>query len=456
MNRFFRLLSNIFFLCIVTGAAAMQACEPSSCAMNDDDYVAMEADDEGSSDAMAEETPAAEQVEKAAEKFVTIFNKGQLLYKDLKFLIAGYSFYLPKNGSNAHQLLTEVKELYRQLTEEYDKFDELYQHAPSRNDDKEKIDTFVRAIKECAVHANYFVQKLTRHFEDIQLANREQLIRLFHEAELSHDRRHALIANSGLVFDLLLITIGARGYPHQEIPAFLRNINPAIRVGIIGMSLEWKRQPWLLSQDCQVQTVDLSYIPVPKKQAIASTGRKPFTLLQEANEPVRIFSQATKPSITLIDVPLHVAVAEGDHEYKTSERALDLLINRALTARKTVLIANNTQMFSLEFIPLLAKLYKQYANQNGCQQRIGCYTQGSKGQCIVLDPAKLGWQGQTEADPNGDFLLPGQPGVPVAAFSYNSFYDGSFAFHVQKNNDGTMITGLSGSVEKPKRISDAE
>lgn len=358
---------------------------------------------------------------------------------------------IPVNGAEFDKATRLLEDTAKQV-------ENIWELIPQRTLRPQEQHAFTEALNEQIGTAKRIHRIFTKQQHQISFQNMHTLNIALQDAANEHDRRISFMANLPVdSFDLLLITFGARGYQHQEVPAFVHSLPENIHTTILSIGNDWDKTssaaqpgPNLARAAC---ALNLSLISITPSSAIESF-HKPLHLLNMLSNPVVMFEHvAGRPNIRLISMPFKFPTKKLSYAYKKARNGLKCLITRAIENNRAVIIGNNTQAFSWDGVDVLAKIYHQLSAMSRATHQFAAYTQGSDGQCIVYNPARYNWQGPITQDPTGKFFMPyKQVGLPVATFSYDSFCDGSFGFDLQKDQSGTHIVGLHGQTQPPQYI----
>ncbi len=193
--------------------------------------------------------------------------------------------------------------------------------------------------------------------------------------------------------DIVLITIGATGYAWQETPSFLMklvNQFPDKKIKIYSINA--------CNRKLKVAQNEDDYSKSSDKENIYSHKRSTNFTIESFN--------------TLIPDSLRHSLYN----------ALRNFIRQKLDQSGIVFIGNNTQAYSCDDVPIIAKVYYEFKHLDPHEkaQNLQLYTQGGMGPWVVIDPLNYEGDAYTENSKNGYFV-----GVKIVGM----YPDGEMQFH---------------------------
>ncbi len=263
--------------------------------------------------------------------------------------------------------------------------------------------------------------------------------------------------------DIVAFLIGARGYAHQEIPAFFKKIareNPQAQIVIYSLGSDIDCEPiaeanlrGLNGENRFSVAQKISVVDFPSSEDVEqarsetqrlSTNQK-GTFLQQ---PI-VYTCRELPNIKLVSSCLELPLIPSQAGYAFFKHAFSECLNRKLNEGAVVFIGNNTQCYNFEGIQLVAQLYYHFKHEKNHPKasNLQLYTQGSDGQCIVYDPLESADQPIMKFDDRlGKLFLPeDQCGVCCATVPCSHFSsENGLQYHIRNCPDnGFMVTHVS-------------
>jgi len=266
--------------------------------------------------------------------------------------------------------------------------------------------------------------------------------------------------------DIVAFLIGARGYAHQEIPAFLKKIareNPQAQIVIYSFGSDIDCEPIAdvnlqglngMSRFSDAQQINVVNFHIPENlnQLMTNDTRELSPEQQETflQQPI-IYSSHELPNIKLVSCYLQLPLLKSNTGSAFFKQAFLNYIDRKLNEGSIVFIGNHTQCYNFEGIPLIAQLYYHFKHEirhaNICNLQL--YTQCADGQCIVYDPLELAEQHIMKFnDHAGKLFLPEtRLGVCCATLPCSQFIsENGLQYHITNcSENGLMVTHVSGN-----------